>query len=246
MTTPRKISPEEMAVLLGSLSPSAVGWRVIERLRAHIAALEAELERPKPSGQVAEAMEMLRMAWWAACGEECDGTNHAEGCEVKGYESALSHLAAKAQGYEAVAEERDAAVSRADYLAVLSVGQTEQMDGLIEALDTPPEGDPMDSVRAIKQERDAAVADNAALLAWIDEWGHATWCDREHDKALRCTEQCNAGPMLQEPHPGAASLEQHRKALVRARNEGLERAAEYSSHDPELAAHIRALMEPEL
>lgn len=46
-----------------------------------------------------------------------------------------------------------------------------------------------------------------------------------------------------EPHPGAALLEEHRKALVQAWNAGLRRAAEYASHDSDLAAHILALQE---
>lgn len=60
-----------------------------------------------------------------------------------------------------------------------------------------------------EQERDAAVADNAALVEWIDKWGHATWCEREQDKALRCSEQCNAA-IVSEPHPGAVLLEEVR------------------------------------
>jgi NADH dehydrogenase/NADH:ubiquinone oxidoreductase subunit G len=52
----------------------------------------------------------------------------------------------------------------------------------------------------------------------------------------------------EQPHPGAALLEEHRRALARARNEGLERAADMAwTNDPdsELAAAIRRKKEAE-
>lgn len=110
---------------------------------------------------------------------------------------------------------------------------------------------------ALLEEHKAALADNAALLAWIDVWGHASWCEREHDKSLRCSEQCNASEMLSRAHPGAALLDEltavrkecdwarkeHRKALVRARNEGLEKAAVLADNAAQGARLLRADMQ---
>lgn len=68
MTTPRKLSPEELAQVLRYVD----GWcheRVSQSVRAHIAALEAELARLKPSGQVAEdhytVRKKLTVGWSA-------------------------------------------------------------------------------------------------------------------------------------------------------------------------------------
>lgn len=79
----------------------------------------------------------------------------------------------------------------------------------------------MDLVRAhiaaLEKERDAALADNAALVEVLGDVAHRSMDtlggQDAHDRAVRVHAQ---------PHPGAALLEEHRKALVRARNEGLE------------------------
>lgn len=82
---------------------------------------------------------------------------------------------------------------------------------------------------AARRERDEVLADNAALLAHarflyveappID----ACATDVMMDRWDRAKETHVA--LMREPHPGTALLEEHRKALVRARNEGLEKAA---------------------
>lgn len=66
-------------------------------------------------------------------------------------------------------------------------------------------------IAAKAQGYEAAVADNAALLAWIEEWGHAAWCAREHDKTLPCTDGCKAAEVVAQPHPGAALLERMKR-----------------------------------
>jgi hypothetical protein len=80
-----------------------------------------------------------------------------------------------------------------------------------------------------EKERDAAVADNAAqrgdlagLHVVLERTANSLWSSRRRDRLVAETE---ARVALTDPHPGAALLEQHRKELVRARNEGLERAA---------------------
>lgn len=71
----------------------------------------------------------------------------------------------------------------------------------------------------------ALDATNAALVRVIN-----LSADREQG-CLECGMighhflECVTGRISREPHPGAALLEEHRKALARARNEGLERAA---------------------
>jgi hypothetical protein len=88
---------------------------------------------------------------------------------------------------------------------------------------------------ATREERDAAVADNAALLKLWQDTGCLDLGPRvEREDPSSCIEQgwpldgiasCTACRALGQPHPGTALLEQHKKALEHARNEGLERAA---------------------
>lgn len=53
--------------------------------------------------------------------------------------------------------------------------------------------------------------------------------------------------LLKRTHPGAALLKEHRKALIRARNEGLEKAAQYMESEGQhgFTRSIRALKESE-
>jgi hypothetical protein len=62
----------------------------------------------------------------------------------------------------------------------------------------------------------ALEADNAALVKQMTEYAPYL---AAHGYDLRDT-------AFVRPHPGTALLEEHRRALVRARNEGLERAKE--------------------
>jgi hypothetical protein len=71
-------------------------------------------------------------------------------------------------------------------------------------------------IAALEQERDTALADNAAH----DEVFQNI---QKHTACVNTTEAIRIH--LAMPHPGAALLEEHRKALVKARNEGLEKAA---------------------
>lgn len=83
----------------------------------------------------------------------------------------------------------------------------------------------------------ALVADNAALLhAWHEAYDHNNFRQGEDI----------AGTI----HPGSDMLEQHAKALVHARNEGLERAAAWLRANPspicqDFARCIEMFKEPE-
>lgn len=93
-----------------------------------------------------------------------------------------------------------------------------------------------DLIAALEKERDAALADNVALLAAIasEELGHdyqGLCPDKTQPKAR--DPECAACRLLDSPHPGSALLEEHRKALVRARNEGLEKAAKKADAERE-------------
>jgi hypothetical protein len=103
-------------------------------------------------------------------------------------------------------------------------------------------------IAALEKERDAALADNAALVRLVDE--HHGSCPR-----------CWLAVTQEQSHPGSALLEEHRKALdaavagaaevgkrlaethrlelVRSRNEGLERAAEHM--EDEESSHHRSI-----
>jgi hypothetical protein len=92
---------------------------------------------------------------------------------------------------------------------------------------------------ALEKERDDALADNAELMRLVDE--HHGSCPR-----------CWLAVTQEQSHPGAALLKEHRNALVRARNEGLEKAARMvESADDGVPLQmladdgIRAMKEPE-
>lgn len=112
------------------------------------------------------------------------------------------------------------------------------------------------AVQAFRRERDEAVADNAALLGALG--------DAVPQAGDFFREKYGLDKVLAEPHPGAALLAQHdkeiahwrekyeaccehvkqtgaehRKALIRARNEGLERAAKRISERASELARIR-------
>lgn len=133
----------------------------------------------------------------------------------------------------ALEQERDAASAREFGVMVTNSRLTEELE----------------RVRAM---RDAAVADNAALLEEARMAGH------EYRSAKDMAEDPNPGrsmhlstcrhcAVVNAIHPGAALLEEHRKALVRARNEGREEAAALADRKglQWYARSIRALKEPE-
>lgn len=92
----------------------------------------------------------------------------------------------------------------------------------------------VDAVR----DREAALADNAALVEharterqMLSLLYHRIMAMGPRNEAMAdavttVERWMDAVPdTYEQPHPGAALLEEHRKALVRARNEGLEKAA---------------------
>lgn len=160
-------------------------------MAARIRELEAEVARLTPSGQVAERVASIRQIVMDFLP---DGPTRGDRL------ADLAILAAKAQGYE-VMEQR---LRAAEAAAVSTVG------GLVEGAPTT-RINYLQRLRALvekEQGYEAAVADNAALLTWIDRWGHASWCERNASITAGCTEQCAANVITQEPHPGAALLEQ--------------------------------------
>jgi hypothetical protein len=97
---------EKVAGLEADLANKDAAYAELEsdasQVREEMDVARAELARLRPSGQVAEDVKTLQMAWWADCEkdceENCDGTTtHTDTCEVWGYEQALSRLAALAQ-----------------------------------------------------------------------------------------------------------------------------------------------------
>lgn len=194
-------------------------------LLKHIAALEDELSRLTPSGQVAEDDAMIRTALKIL--EKRTGQSYQNAAD------ALERLAAKAQGYEALA-----AACREALGPHHSAGTPADVALLHKDLE---------AARAFSvqfgKERDAAVADNAALVEDMKRAHvaamHVTTLPGTLQEVWEATSKA-----WRQPHPGAALLEQHRKALedayqrgrdderkagglslARARNEGLEKAA---------------------
>lgn len=81
-----------------------------------------------------------------------------------------------------------------------------------------------DRIAALEAERDAALADNAALMMFATPLAEVACEGVGPEECGECV-SCMAKLHVVQTHPGAGLLEKHRKALVHARNEGLERAA---------------------
>lgn len=123
---------------------------------------------------------------------------------------------------------------------------------------------PYDLLEQARHHIAALEADNAALLsAVLDVYGVAKsfhWDEAADDAPETAIWQAILHPSCA-PHPGTAYLEEHRKALVRARNEGLEKAAavfdglasdaedegdaDDALHAKDWATRIRSMKEPE-
>ena len=165
----------------------------LERVQRHIAEMEVLLT---PSGQVAEDERLLV----AVCQGNAD--------ERQRLRSALSRLAAKAQGYEAAVEQRDAAMRVAD--------MTQQTVELLNR-----------QLEQTEKESDAAVADNAALVKLADALVDAVTKAYEAQPGRDLARQAQAAWMaaarldddLKQPHPGAALLEKHRKDVEKMKRE---------------------------
>jgi hypothetical protein len=104
---------------------------------------------------------------------------------------------------------------------------------------------------ALQEEAATLKADNAAML----ERGNRLHALSPHDEACRSlvdSAACDCtlsewADAAHQPHPGAALLEEHKRALVRARSEGLEKARKmvHNVGFHNLASLIDAAMEPE-
>lgn len=203
MTTPKLLSREELDRLVSG-TPNDLTGRDIAGLFAHITALEADRDE------------------WRGRAESVLG--QAEGFE--------QHFSSLETSLENVRRERDEAAGKAGRLGEELRAHIRAGVEAAEILAGPGgplgEGVVAGARRVVAErdrlaaenarftslivttgaERDAALADSAALLTWVDVWGHAAWCERERDKSLHCSEQCAAIEMLGRPHPGAALLEE--------------------------------------
>jgi hypothetical protein len=232
VSEPKSLSREELERALSAVQ-HADAARVADAIRAHIAALEAQLVSAQH--EVAKTDAVLRVVapeliarltsscvW---CGEEPPSGLDPEALKLHIRE----HLTTcPLHPMRALEKERDANAQSA--------------------------------VNAVR-DREAALANYAALLAA----GNRIHDLAQHDEACRMLVgddfamcDCAIGDWQQvqrEPHPGAALLEEHRKALkdaevrgyarctddmqkalVRARNEGLEKAADQCNYSSNYAA----------
>lgn len=90
---------------------------------------------------------------------------------------------------------------------------------------------------------EAAVADNAAKEVAMRGALAALTQPATFPADVRAAREFLARAV--EPRPGAALLEQHRRALIRAKNEGLEMSARAAGPNRQLAERIRSMKEPE-
>lgn len=257
--------------------PVRDGMALIKEQAAEIERLKAELARLTPSGHVAE--NEGRVAAFLKNGNMFSWAPLA-------IRNALSRLAAKAQGYEAMKAELEGARALNDGLRAECRHYAKERDAALaahaaaekrfeqceaeriaagEALDDA-KGDlrlwragvfisathqqAMDNLKAeneralrlashacakserVEKDRNAAVADNAARLK---QAVHGMACRPPYPEGCRC--------VLSQPHPGAALLAEHAKALVRARNEGREEAAQTVD---DAGPRFEEIKEPEL
>lgn len=217
---------------------------------SEIERLKAELARFALSGQVAEDEATL-----------AEAVHHLRWTGLRG---ALSRLAAKAQGYEAMKAERDALKADVQRFIEAAAHDQQTMDTIKQrhAETVEAHKGTQKALAETMRERDAAVADNAVLLdGFLRMMGVfeslALEAERSGD-VVRAGEHRRAAESLRrihaQPHLGAALLSEHAKALVRARNEGREQVALWAEalaaqgNNPSalaVAASARAMKEPE-
>lgn len=176
----------------------------VERVVAEFSALKAEVARLKPSGQVAGMRERLgkHLMDWAP-------TPFAGQSAV----AELDRLAAKAQGYEAIR------AALADNYGA-DGEPLERVKELLESEESARNESAVEQSERhrVEGERDAAVADNAALLrvaksvegmtadlATNGFGADAVWTSQEEARDLLA--------IIRAPHPGGAILKEHERAL---------------------------------
>jgi hypothetical protein len=146
----------------------------------------------------------------------------------------------------------DKTITTRDLLAHIAA-----LEQQLEASMSPPSA--LVELQIVKVELEFALADNAVLLKAVNgvlDYVHCHTADMGGNHRYNLSQ--GHGPkvaMLRhiatQPHPGAALLEEHRKALVRARNEGLDAAIAAIDaafmEDEDVAPQdvIRAMKEPE-
>lgn len=173
--------------------------RAADTYRKRMEEVQDELARLKPSGQVAEDRdELMGLFLELRAHRSVEGWHAA----IDRHAPRITRLAAKAQGYEAIRKAlSDNYGTDGDPL--------ERVKDLLESEEAARNEAAVEQAERhrVEEERDAAVADNAALVEWIDQNGHARWCERAQGREFRCTEGCAAQPVTLQPHPGAALLE---------------------------------------
>jgi len=199
--------------------PMSDGWDAL--LRQHIAAQGARiaaLEAERTGRVTAELATAIKERDEARLQMKHGWDRHAEkdrayGEALKERDEARTTLAVLRDSEEVWRKRVEAAAAA---LADVLPGEVGRLDMLAR-------------VAELKRQRDAAVADNAALLVhlrrMVAEVGAQETGTEDPRKVLGMVEYMLAAGACDEPHPGAALLEEHRRALVKARSEGLENAA---------------------
>lgn len=236
MSTPKLLSREdvESATLAVTTYPNEK-WDAaqVARLLGHIAALEADLARLKPSGQVKEDEALIRDVLPRAVISGPPGPGSS--IRPAPHQAALSRIASQAQGYEVAVADNAALLKRlGDIQAMAFSLRIDGHDGDEETGVHDP-----DCGRCARDAIEAAVADaisgphpGAALLEVMHEIRQ--YQHRDEPNLLTTLKR-----LLEERASIAhrVTSEQHRRALIRARNEGLDLARRKAR---ELAAQCEA------
>lgn len=193
----------------------------------------------KPSGQVADDVEQIRFVLATHLLQIGSATTDALSrlaAKAQGYEAAVAEVerlkgvVEQADTERALAQSqtqheralKDAAVADAVRRALCDVMERLGFDGASMYRDTTVDNAGLanslfqsvrdEEERTVKGATERLLADNAALVEWIDQNGHARWCERAQGREFRCTDGCAAKSITSAPHPGAALMERMTKA----------------------------------
>lgn len=102
-------------------------------------------------------------------------------------------------------------------------------------------------VTRLTGERDAAIADNAVLLAFVKDQASVA-CEETTITSLECGDcaTCGARQLRRQPHPGAALLEKHAKALASERGARLAAERALAEERARTAAWVSNVREVEI
>jgi DNA repair exonuclease SbcCD ATPase subunit len=249
--TPRLLSREELDAGLEDLANVCLRGDLASEIRDHIAALEADLEAHREANATASCAfcEWRQTIPGGQDARKAALVAHVKECQkhpMRALEAQQQYLGGTIEVLQAREQALEASLAEAQRTADSFIQEAGRSAKAAE-----------ERGRLFREEakkREAAEADNAALTAAIQRMRNLLLFPAMNEADTRMEVLRIGLDAVTHPCPGAALLEEHRKTLIRARNEGLEKAAQAvglsgaemsNARERRVTAAIRAMKDPE-